>query len=183
MGHVSFRGLARQVAVKSEKSTANVTRKATGWGLGMSGRLIITNSTALFGQINGGDAIGRYMFDPAPSAYYSPTSGRFGTRAVYQGILGVEQKLTDTVRGNLAVSHERISNPTSLMLNDNATGNYNTKVQKVIATLIYSPVEKVDMGVEASLGRREAVRLETGKTPTTKDATGTRVQFVAMYRF
>ncbi len=188
MGHLSFRGLARQVQAKTPAGATGYTGtgftgKSTGWGLGISGKLNFTNMTALFAQLNGGNAIGRYLFDGYQSFYYNAAKSHFATRRAYQGVFGIEQKLTETVRANIALAHEQISNPTAIMVQDGATGLYNRKVQKVIGNVIYSPIPKVDVGLEVSHGRREVLYLASGQSATTKAVSGTRVQAVALYKF
>ena len=81
-----------------------------------------------------------------------------------------ELAFTPTVRGNVYYSGAFFDNATSL------TGlGITQKVQSVAANVIWSPLPKLDLGVEARYGQRE---LESGADGELK-----RLQFHAKYSF
>jgi len=163
-GHVSLGGIVRQL-----KSYPNVTTE-TGYGLTLSGLVKLGGSTDLRYQVNAGDGIGRYigLSAVAPDAYLK--NGELEALGVWAAYAGVRHVINPHLRGNVYYA-------TSHWDNDNAAtfSGFTKKVQSWHANLIWSPVPKLDFGVEASWGERT---LENGR-----DGEMVRLQTMARYSF
>jgi len=163
-GHISLGGIVRQL-----KAHPNVSTE-TGYGLTLSGLVKLGGSTDLRYQVNAGDGIGRYigLSAVAPDGYLK--GSELEALGVWAAYAGVRHVISPNLRGNLYYS-------TSHWDNDNAAAfdGFTKKVQSWHANLIWSPVPKLDFGVEASWGERT---LESGR-----DGEIVRLHTMARYSF
>ncbi len=201
-GHIALRGVVRQLAVKniadassgtgavtppalpgSFSSTNNFSARATAWGIGIGGKFITVGKSGFFGQINGGDGIGRYIYElDGQAAFFDPTQRKFQTQRAYNGILGYEHYWQDNIRTNLMVSYTRVEvSPFSPGMADstvaplNSTTRISNQFKKVMANIIYSPVANMDVGFEVGYFKRETIDHKNGQT--------VRTQLALTYKF
>ncbi len=195
VGHVAFRGLARYLEVRPDKST---TVKTFGWGLGFSTRLFVTEYDSIFFNYSGGKGIGHYIFDlPAQSLAYNATpSEKIYDVQFGQGIiLGFEHYWTEHVRTNLIASMSQVNNARFLTIlaagrtnipydntrtdqigvyqNDVAFVNH--RIQQVIVNFLYKPTAALEMGIEYNHARRTTISGQHGIAK--------RFQMSFIYRF
>jgi len=163
-GHVSFGGIVRQLKARSNDPTE------TGYGLTLSGLVKLGSSTDFRYQVNAGDGIGRYigLSAVAPDAYLK--NNELEALGVWAAYAGVRHVINPNLRGNLYYATSHWDND-----NDAAFTGFTKKVQSWHANLIWSPVPKLDFGVEASWGERT---LESGR-----DGEIVRLQTMARYSF
>jgi len=150
-GHVSVGGLLRQLKYEP---IAGQGQSETGFGANISGLFKIGASTDFRYQVTAGEGIGRYigLATVHQDSYIKPTSGggfeleALGGWAAYAGLRHV---ISPGLRGNLYYATSHWDNDTLY------TGlGAAKKVQSWHANLIWSPVPKLDFGVEAIWGER-----------------------------
>lgn len=179
-GHVALRGVARQLAVKyvtegSSTPTTDYSAKATAWGVGIGGRFITVGKSGVFGQINGGDGIGRYIYDlDGQAAYFDVTQRKFQTQRAYNGIVGYEHYWQDNLRTNLMASYTRV-HTSQFTASLTGTTRVSNQFKKVMANIIYSPVTNMDVGLELGYFKRETVDHKNGQA--------VRTQLAVTYKF
>lgn len=150
-GHVSLRGMAREIHVQ-DTVTAN-EEDEFGWGLSVSGKVKLGEKDSIFGRYAGGDGIGRYLFDVAGNgAAY--TTDQLETQTAHGGHATYRHYWTDNLSSNLIGGYVSIDNDTNIV----GTA-VNESIYSAHANLIWQPVEKVKVGVEYMHGERE---LENG---------------------
>ncbi|MBY0462150.1 MAG: porin [Alphaproteobacteria bacterium] len=182
-GHVALRGVARQLAVKyvtegSSTPTTDYSAKATAWGMGIGGRLVTVGKSGVFGQINGGDGIGRYIYDlDGQAAYFDVTQRKFETQRAYNGIVGYEHYWQDNLRTNLMASYTRVhvsdfspGMPQSAVSALSGTTRISNQFKKVMGNIIYSPVNNMDVGVELGWFKRQTIDGKNGQAVRTQVA-------------
>lgn len=180
-GHVALRGVARQLAVKyitegSSNPTTDYSAKATAWGVGIGGRLVTVGKSGVFAQINGGDGIGRYIYDlDGQAAYFDVTQRKFETQRAYNGIVGYEHYWQDNLRTNLMASYTRVhvspyspGMPQSTLSSLSGTTRISSQFKKVMANIIYSPVTNMDVGLEVGWFKRETIDQKNGQAVRTQ---------------
>ncbi len=150
-GHVSLRGMAREIHVE-DTATGN-DESEFGWGLALSGKVKLGEKDSIFGRYAGGDGIGRYMFDVAGAGAAYETD-HLETQTAHGGHATYRHFWTDKLSSNLIGGYVSIDNDTNIV---------GTAVNKTIysahANLIWQPVPKFKVGVEYMHGERE---LENG---------------------
>eukprot|EP01037_Dinobryon_pediforme_P017334 gene17334-17525_t len=191
-GHIALRGVARQLAVKyvTDSSTTggysaanDFSARATAWGVGIGGKFITVGKSGFFGQINGGDGIGRYIYDlDGQAAFFDPIQRKFQTQRAYNGILGYEHYWQDNLRTNLMASYTRVevSAYSPGMVNStvaplSGTTRISNQFKKIMANIIYSPVANMDVGFEVGYFKRETIDHRNGQT--------VRTQLALTYKF
>jgi len=161
-GHVSFAGMARQL--KYEPVVGNEST-ATGFGAQVSGLVKLGDSTDIRYQLSGGDGIGRYIgLATIQQDAMVDSAGDIDALGGWAGYVGLRQVFSPKVRGNLFYARSQWDNEAAW------TGmGVTRKVQSMHANMIWSPVPKLDFGVEAIWGERtlesgadgELIRLHT----------------------
>ncbi|NYZ63468.1 DcaP family trimeric outer membrane transporter [Luteimonas deserti] len=161
-GHVSVAGLARQLKYEP---VAGADSTDTGFGATVSGLVKLGESTDLRYQISGGDGIGRYIgLATVQQDAMVDGAGNIDALGGWAGYVGLRQVFSPRVRGNLFYARSEWDNDTAW------TGfGVTRKVHSLHANMIWSPVPKLDFGVEAIWGERtlesgvdgELIRLHT----------------------
>ena len=161
-GHVSFAGMARQLKYQP---TATQESTDTGFGATLSGLVKLGGSTDIRYQFSGGEGIGRYIgLATVQQDAIADAAGNIDALGGWAGYVGVRQVFSPTVRGNLFHARSQWDNDTAW------TGlGVTRKVQSWHANMIWSPVPRLDFGVEAIWGERtlesgvdgELIRLHT----------------------
>lgn len=146
-GHVSFAGMARQLKYEPVAGTESTD---TGFGAQVSGLVKLGDSTDIRYQVSGGDGIGRYIgLATIQQDAMVDASGDIDALGGWAGYVGLRQVFNPKVRGNLFYSRSQWDN------NAAWTGlGVTRKVHSVHANMIWSPVPKLDFGVEAIWGER-----------------------------
>ncbi|WP_430539726.1 DcaP family trimeric outer membrane transporter [Luteimonas terrae] len=167
-GHVSFAGMARQLKYEP---VAGAESTDTGYGATVSGLVKLGESTDIRYQVSGGDGIGRYIgLATIQQDAMIDSAGNLDALGGWAGYVGLRQVFTPAVRGNLFYAQSQWDNDTAW------TGlGVTRKVHSVHANVIWSPVPKLDFGVEAIWGERT---LESGA-----DGELMRLHTMARYSF
>lgn len=168
-GHVSIRGLLRHI---DEGSTLTASDDgAIGYGLGISGKFLVGKKDSIVYEVQGGDGIGRYIFDVANSNNGSTyVNGTVDTQFAYGGYAGYQHYWNNDFRSNFLLGYAAV---------DNDVARTGTGVNKEIASghvnLIWSPTPSYRVGVEYMHGYR---KIESGVTGDLD-----RIQTSFMYLF
>lgn len=153
---------------------ALVGRTFHAWGYGLSHQGIFythLGKDQINYQINGGDGIGRYLFNGVGTgANFNALTGQAETQKAYGGYIGYRHWWADTLRSNVTYGFDRLSNDVAIT----GTG-VNKRDEDYHVNLIWSPLERTNFGVEYIYGSRE---IEAG----TKGYES-RVQAAAQYLF
>lgn len=167
-GHVSFAGMARQLKYEPVVGAESTD---TGYGAQVSGLVKLGESTDIRYQLSGGDGIGRYIgLATIQQDAMVDSAGDIDALGGWAGYVGLRQVFTPKVRGNLFYARSQWDNEASW------TGlGVTRKVHSVHANMIWSPVPKLDFGVEAIWGERT---LESGT-----DGELMRLHTMARYSF
>lgn len=161
-GHVSVAGMARQLKYEP---VAGAESTDTGFGATVSGLVKLGDSTDIRYQVSGGDGIGRYIgLATIQQDAMVDSAGNLDALGGWAGYVGLRQVFTPQVRGNLFYAQSQWDNNTAF------TGlGVTRKVHSLHANMIWSPVPRLDFGVEAIWGERtlesgvdgELIRLHT----------------------
>ena len=135
-------------------------------------------------QLNYGEGIGRYILEAggrAASQTTTATSRSLDTQTAFGGILSYQHFWTDNIRSTAAYGYASIDNNTASF----TTAGLNTldkRIQTVHVNAIYSPISRIDLGIEYIYARRE---VEAADPASGIGSTGTvsRFQFGAKYKF
>ena len=146
-GHVSFAGMARQLKYEPVVGTESTD---TGFGAQVSGLVKLGDSTDIRYQVSGGEGIGRYIgLATIQQDAMIDSAGDIDALGGWAGYVGLRQVFSPKVRGNLFYARSQWDNEAAW------TGmGVTRKVHSVHANMIWSPVPKLDFGVEAIWGER-----------------------------
>jgi hypothetical protein len=171
MGHVSLRGLFRQLRVKT--GTEKRVRE-NAHGLGFTGHINVTEGgDRLLWQVSYGRGIGRYVSEGVNyDAVYNLQKNSLKTLTLVGGCLAYEHRWTPTVRSTYAYGMTHISLPPELRVTGQEI-NKNMHSQHI--NLIWSPLKHMDTGIEYAKVDRTLYDGRNGKL--------NRVQFMVMYKF
>ncbi|HUH90075.1 MAG TPA: DcaP family trimeric outer membrane transporter, partial [Lysobacter sp.] len=161
-GHFSVAGMVRQL--KYEPVAGNPD-SATGFAATVSGLVKLGEYTDLRYQATGGEGFGRYIgLATVQQDAMADANGNLDALGGWAAYAGLRHVFNPTVRGNIFYAHSQWDNDTAL------TGfGVTRRVQSAHANLIWSPVPKLDLGIEAIWGERtlesgtdgELIRLHT----------------------
>ncbi|MDC7808274.1 DcaP family trimeric outer membrane transporter [Luteimonas sp BLCC-B24] len=161
-GHVSVAGMARQLKYEP---VAGSNSTDTGFGATVSGLVKLGDSTDIRYQVSGGEGIGRYIgLATVQQDAMVDSAGNLDALGGWAGYVGLRQVFSPQVRGNLYYARSQWDNDTTW------TGfGVTRKVHSLHANMIWSPVPRLDFGVEAIWGERtlesgvdgELIRLHT----------------------
>lgn len=167
-GHISVAGMARQL--KYEPVTGN-TASTTGFAATVSGLVKLGENTDLRYQATGGEGFGRYIgLATVQQDAMADAQGNLDALGGWAAYAGLRHVFNPGLRGNLYYARSQWDNDTAL------TGfGITRRVQSAHANLIWSPVPKLDLGVEAIWGERT---LESGA-----DGDLIRLHTMARYTF
>ncbi len=167
-GHLGLAGLLRQL--RHETGDGAVDSDAFGYGLSLSGKRNLGAKDDLRFMLTAGRGIGRYVGLALGSDAVLDASGDLEANGLLAGYVAWRHVFDPKLRGNLFYSRAELDHDTAL------TGSGLTRrVHSLHANLIWSPLPRLDLGVEAILGQRE---LESGA-----DGELRRLHFHAKYSF
>ena len=173
--HVKTSLLLRQIEAKwdLDRSVADST---FGWGLSVSGKVglgISDERDNILFQFNFGDGIGRYINDlqevGGQDAEFDPLTGELETLSVFGGYVAYQHWWRESVRSTLTYSWVDVNN------RDFQADSAYARTDRAIINLLWSPVDRVDVGGELLWGRRENLDGSYG--------TARQIQLGAKYRY
>jgi hypothetical protein len=166
-GHVALRGLTTENGIKSE----NVTASKRGYGVGLGGHYMVTPTTSLIASTSYGKGMGRF-FNESVGAVADTANNKVYLPKEYGYVLGVQQKLSDTLRGSVTYGQQRTLGGEYVTV---ASGDANRSVQSGTVGVIWAPVANVELGGEFMLSHRQTLDGRSGTEP--------RLNFAATYSF
>ncbi len=170
-GHVSLRGLVREIRTDNG---ASIAVDDFGYGVGFAGSFKTFGKDQFIYQFSYGDGIGRYIQDAVGQGAGFLPPNRLDTQVAWGGFAGYQHFWRDNVRSTLVYGHTEIDNEASLFTPAVFAG-LTQRLESLHVNLIWSPVPKVDLGIEYIYGEREVEGGAKGDI--------SRIQFGAKYRF
>ena len=182
IGHLQMAAVAREIRAAPLSDTDDFEREA-GWGVGLSGVLPFYrwNLTDRFVfQVNGGVGVARYINDlddlGGQDGVFDPVTGDFevlpawGWYVDYEHMWKRWQRIRDmNLRSSIIWSVVAVNNT------DFQPDDAYHLTQRLGVNLIYSPIQRIDMGLEYIYGSRENKNGEKGEAE--------QVQVVMLFRF
>lgn len=151
-GHVGIAALLRQL--RYETAGGAIDDEATGYGLSVSGLYKLGPKDDLRYMVTAGSGIGRYVGLALDSDAVLDASGDLDANGMVAGYVAWRHVFNPKFRTNLFYSRADLEHDTAL------TGAAITRrVHSVHANAIWTPLPRLDLGVQAILGERE---LESG---------------------
>jgi len=155
---------------EGESLVAVINDSTTGWGVSLSGKFVFGNKDDFRWMASTGSGMGRYMGLNTANGAVLDADGELNA-IDSTGVFGSYRHLwSDTWRSNFTVGYLTVDNDTDLTgmgVTKNATSYH--------INAIYSPLPKLDFGIEFMYADRE---VESGN-----DGDLTRIQFSAKYAF
>lgn len=163
-GHVRLNGLVRQLVVKD----ATVDETATGYGIGLSGKIKVGSTDDIRFSANYGDGMGRYTsLGIVKDAIL--IGSKIETVTSIAATVAYRHAWSTKSRSNLILSMVDVDNPTG------AAGTENKSASSVQINYLYSPVKQVSYGIMYLAAERETENGDDGKL--------SRIQVTAKYSF
>lgn len=148
-GHLMGAAAVRQIKADTLGTAVN-SASAIGWGLNLSGKLMVLDTQDNFKfQFNGGEGIGRYIVAGGTDGIYDSYTQDIELSKVYGGYVAYQHWWTDKLRSTLMGSHARFFNRSI------ESADALKSVLHTSANLIYSPLRPLDLGFEYTWGQRE----------------------------
>lgn len=185
-GSWSINGMVRKIeAVNTNSSTVSnpngpSTSKAnaTSYAVSVSGRYNVYNKDNVLLRYVIGKGVGRYVsMTSYEGAFYDAPTNQLVAPLTQGGYAGYQHWWTNSLRSNLIYGRMHVNTPTEFTF-----AAMNKDLQSVTANLVWSPVPRVDAGIEYIYGKRELMGVE----PTTANNTtgyANRVQLGVKYFF
>ena len=178
-GHISLRGVARELRSENGASASDTT---FGYGVGFGASVKTIGKDAILLHFNYGEGIGRYIQEAGfRAAAFNTATGALETQRAWGGIISYQHFWTDQLRSTAAYGHTEIDNENSRFA-VTGTNVLDKQFDSVHANLIWSPIQRIDLGIEYIWGRRE-VEATANTASTGTSGTISRFQFGGTYRF
>lgn len=169
-GHVTLAGLARAIHIEDDIIPGAVSDTAIGYGVSASGKIKVGKRDDVRFMATYGDGIGRYIGVNIVNDAAINSVGELSTIQTLSGFASYRHFWAPKLRSNLTGGYFKADNPVTL-----TGGGVTDEVFSVHANLIYTPVDKIDVGIEYIYARRS---LENGLNGNMN-----RVQFSTKYSF
>ncbi|MDF3034299.1 MAG: hypothetical protein K0R76_1253 [Alphaproteobacteria bacterium] len=193
--HFTLGGMVRELKVKKVTTTGPhdpvFSGKKYGYGVALGGRAYVHKKSSVFAQMNFGKGIGAYIFAlDGYGAAIDASRGLMQTQFGYGFLVGGEHYWSDTWRTNVIYSQAGVNVASFIptgrravtgLVNGNlttlATTGYSisNRMRQFYLNLLWSPVEKFDVGIEYAYFQRGTINNYIGY--------GNRFQFGAYYKF
>ncbi len=168
VGQIGFAALLRQLRYETPGGATDAD--AVGYGVSVSGKTLLGAHDDLRYMLTAGRGIGRYVGLAIDSDGVLDRAGDIDANALLAGFIAWRHVFDARLRTNLFYSRVELDHDTAL------TGPAITRrVHSLHANAIWTPLPKLDLGVEAIWGQRE---LESGA-----DGDLRRLHFHAKYSF
>ncbi|MDH5472476.1 MAG: DcaP family trimeric outer membrane transporter [Gammaproteobacteria bacterium] len=151
-GYIRVNGLLRQLAVDQ----TGFDETASGYGLGISGKISVGSSDNIKFAINSGDGMGRYTSVGLVKDGVL-IGGKIETVKSTTGFAAYQHAWSDKSSSSLILSSASIDNPAG------AAGTENKSATSVQINYMYSPVKKVTFGVMFMQATRETENGDEGE--------------------
>jgi hypothetical protein len=148
-GHWNLRGVLRDLRINDGSGKKS---EVLGWGLGASFAVKTWGADKVIGQAEYGNGIGRYITDAAGQSAILDSNGSLDTRTAWGLNMGYQHWWVDGLRSNLDAGWTHIEG--SHLLTTAGGQLYNHDLFSAAANLIWSPIPRIDTGVEYMFSRR-----------------------------
>ncbi len=167
-GQWSIAGILREL--RYENPAQGIDSTTESYGISVAGRFNIGERDDLRWMISGGKGLGRYVGLNIVNGAVLDENGELQTIDTLSGFVSYRHFWTDALRSSVVLSYFDADNDTAL------TGlGVTSKAQSFHANLVWSPLPKLDLGVEYIFANRE---IESGE-----DGDLNRFQFSAKYAY
>lgn len=165
-GYVSGAGLLRQLRIDNP----GIDSSGSGFGVSLSGRFNVGERNDIRWILNAGSGIGRYLALNFAEDGLLDADGSIDELDVVSGFIAYRHVWADPKwRTNFILSRMDVDNPAF------APGGANKRAESVRINLMYSPVPKLDFGVELSHAKRTVESGSAGEM--------SRLHFMTRYNF
>ncbi len=165
-GHYSLVGMLRDLSI----DTAGYDDNELGYALSVNAIIPTFGKDSLRLEFNYGNAMGRYMDSEFDDAFLNPVTGEIETNDQYGGFVSYQHFWMENLRSTVVYSLAERDNDLNFV-----TNAVDKQYQSVHANLIWSPIPRIDMGIEYIWAYRE---VENGD-----DGDMNRVQAGFQYKF
>ncbi len=148
-GPITVAAIARQLNA-SDNVLASGSDSAWGYGVSVSGKIPIGEKDDFRFMGTVGDGLGRYIGANIVNDAAIDANGNLDPIFTYSGFAAYRHVWNDKMRSTIAGSYFKADNPVSL-----TSGSPTDNVWNAIANVIYSPVPKLDLGIEYMYAERE----------------------------
>ncbi|MEM9617047.1 MAG: DcaP family trimeric outer membrane transporter [Pseudomonadota bacterium] len=169
-GHLTLAGIARALHIEDEIIPGANADTAIGYGVSASGKLNVGARDDFRFMATYGEGIGRYIGVNIVNDAAVNANGKLDTIQTISGFASYRHFWAPNLRSNITGGYFKADNPVTLV-GDTVTD----QVYSAHVNLIYTPVPKLDVGVEYIYANRE---LESGV-----DGSLNKVQFSTKYSF
>lgn len=176
LGHLNLRGVALEYNGQRKPDDGGAIDHQWGWGAGVSGSLKLALATLVW-SVQGGDGIGRYMFQSLfqGAAFVGNEIELWRTIAYHAG---VTLALSEGIRSNVIWSQTFFGEDDALAA---ASPIANRRVDVLYVNTFFKPVTNTEIGVEYSFGRR--VIFDSVAVAGNDTGTQHRINALARYTF
>ncbi|WP_234002386.1 DcaP family trimeric outer membrane transporter [Erythrobacter sp. AP23] len=168
-GSVSLAGIVRTLRI-TDDDFGSGTDSALAYGASVAGKLKIGPHDDLRFMATAGDGLGRYIGLNIVNDAALDANGDLDPIFTYSGFLAYRHLWSDKLRSSISGAYFKADNPILLTTNQVTDESWN-----VLANLIWSPVDPIDIGVELMYAERT---LEDGRSGNLQ-----RVQVSTRYNF
>jgi hypothetical protein len=181
-GHINLRGVVHEYRSRTVPSTelGGVEDEEWGWGVGASGSLKLGKNDTFVWSVQGGDGIGRYMFQ---TIFQGATLNDGGTIETWKALayhVGFTHAWSPAFRSNVAWTQ------TFIEPNEAAAANLgdlaNKRIDVLFVNSFFSPVKNVEFGLEYAWGKR-TIFASVAPSPGNDTGTQHRANALARYSF
>ncbi len=147
-GHVRLAGVGRLL------DPAASDDRAFAWGLSLAGRAQAWQGGRVLGALTGGDGIGRYIINGEGRDAFVDERGDLRTIGSWGAVAGVAQEFSEQVTGRVVGGFYRVE--------DTFAPSDTRTLQTLHTSLFWRPADRITIGTEVVLGRRETAGGRSG---------------------
>lgn len=158
-GHVRASFVFRSLGVDTEVTDGvgnGISNSTVGWGIGLSSKINFSENLNLKLNLNGGDGIGRYIYNNPWRAAILTSEGKLETETTWAGNFMVQYKL-NKMRYNLGYGIIDIDVDEDLVV-----GSVNKEITTFHANAIYTVASGLDVGAGITQASRTVVSGDKG---------------------
>ena len=167
-GNLTVAGIFRELAY--ENNSAGIDESTNGYGVSASGKFMFGRNDLRW-MVSTGSGLGRYMGLNTANGAFLDMDGNLEAIDSTGGFVSWRQFWNDKWRSNFTLGYLTVDNDTEEM----GTAGVTSEASSFHVNLIYSPVPKMDFGIEYMHANRE---VESGV-----DGDLDRIQFSAKYAY
>jgi len=153
-GHFSVAGMVRQFIIDD----GIYDDDTYGGALSVTASFPLFDKDKLVMQFNYGNALGRYMEAEFDDAFINPITHQIETNEQWGGLVSYKHFWLDNLRSTLVYSYAERDNDL-----DYVSDTVDSKYQSIHANLMWSPVSRINLGIEYIYATREIENGDDGE--------------------